>query len=111
MRRKQAKRVVRRGSTRSTGPIDKYFGDRLRARRIMIEMSQDELGKKLGVSFQQIQKYEKGTNRLSAAKMVSVAEILGVDVGYFFDEIPNTNRSGEIETPALTGIALTLVVA
>ena len=108
MRRKQAKRVVRRGSTRSTGPIDKYFGDRLRARRIMIEMSQDELGKKLGVSFQQIQKYEKGTNRLSAAKMVSVAEILGVDVGYFFDEIPNTNRSGEIETPALTEIALTL---
>ena len=108
MRGKQAKRVVRRGSTRSTGPIDKYFGDRLRARRIMIEMSQDELGKKLGVSFQQIQKYEKGTNRLSAAKMVSVAEILGVDVGYFFDEIPNTNRSGEIETPALTEIALTL---
>jgi transcriptional regulator with XRE-family HTH domain len=108
MRGKQAKRVVRRGSTRSTGPIDKYFGDRLRARRIMIEMSQDELGKKLGVSFQQIQKYEKGTNRLSAATMVSVAEILGVDVGYFFDEIPKTNRSGEIETPALTEIALTL---
>ena len=108
MRRKQAKRVIRRGLTRSTGPIDKYFGDRLRARRIRIEMSQDEPGEKLGVSFQQIQKYEKGTNRLIAATMVSVAAILDVDVGYFFDEMPKSKRSGMIETPALTQIALTL---
>src|SRR5260370_23447049 len=106
MSRKRAKLV--RGTARSAGPIDKYFGDRLRARRIMMKMSQDDLGKSLGVSFQQIQKYEKGTNRLSAAMMVRVAEILGVDVGYFYDEIPKTKRSGEIETPALTELALTL---
>ena len=106
MSRKRAKLV--RSTTRSAAPIDKYFGDRLRARRIMMKMSQDDLGKSLGVTFQQIQKYEKGTNRMSAALMVRVAEILDVDVGYFYDEIPKTKRSGEIETPALTELALTL---
>ena len=104
MSRKRAKLV--RGAPRSAGPIDRYFGDRLRARRIMTKMSQEDLGKSLGVSFQQIQKYEKGTNRLSAAMMVRVAEILNVDVGYFYSEIPKTKRSGEMETPALTELAM-----
>ena len=107
MSRKRAKKLVR-ATTRSVGPIDKYFGDRLRARRIMMKMSLVDLANSLGVSFQQIQKYEKGTDRLSAAMMVRVAEILGVDIGYFYDEIPKTKRSGEIETPALTELALTL---
>jgi transcriptional regulator with XRE-family HTH domain len=107
MSRKRAKKLVR-ATTRSAGPTDKYFGDRLRARRIMMKMSQDDLGKSLGVTFQQIQKYEKGTNRMSAALMVPLAKILDVDVGYFYDEIPNTKRNGEIETPALTELALTL---
>ena len=108
MSRKRVKQVIQRATTRSTGPIDKYLGDRLRARRIMMKMSQDDLGKSLGVTFQQIQKYEKGTNRMSAALMVPLAKILGVDIGYFYDEIPNTKRNGEIETPALTELALTL---
>ena len=73
-----------------------------------MKMSLVDLANSLGVSFQQIQKYEKGTDRLSAAMMVRVAEILGVDIGYFYDEIPKTKRSGEIETPALTELALTL---
>ena len=106
MSRKRAKQAVQ--TTRSAGPIDKYFGDRLRARRIMMKMSQDDLGKSLGVTFQQIQKYEKGTNRMSAALMVPLAKILDIDIGYFYDEIPNTKRNGEIETPALTELALTL---
>ena len=109
MSRKRVKQVIQRATTRSTGPIDKYLGDRLRARRIMMKMSQDDLGKSLGVTFQQIQKYEKGTNRMSAALMVvPLAKILGVDIGYYYDEIPNTKRNGEIETPALTELALTL---
>jgi DNA-binding XRE family transcriptional regulator len=61
------------GTKRQPGPIDKYFGDRIRARRVMISMTQEELGEKLGVSFQQIQKYEMGANRVSAAMMVSIA--------------------------------------
>ena len=108
MSRKPAKRVIRRETTRSTGPIDKYFGDRIRARRIMIKMSQEELGEKLGVSFQQIQKYEKGVNRVSAAMMVHVAGILDVNMGYFYDEMPKVRRGGQIETLALTELALTL---
>ena len=108
MSRKRVKQVIQRATTRRTGPIDKYLGDRLRARRIMMKMSQDDLGKSLGVTFQQIQKYEKGTNRMSAALMVPLAKILDVDIGYFYDEIPNTKRNGEIETPALTELALTL---
>jgi transcriptional regulator with XRE-family HTH domain len=105
MSRKRAKKLVR-ATTRSAGPTDKYFGDRLRARRIMMKISQGDLGKSLGVSFQQIQKYETGTNRLTAAMMVRVAEILDVDVGYFYSEIPKTKRSGEMETPALTEMAM-----
>jgi transcriptional regulator with XRE-family HTH domain len=108
MSRKRAKRVTRLGTTRSTGPIDKYFGDRIRARRIMIKMTQEEFGEKLGVSFQQIQKYEKGVNRVSAAMMVRVAGILDVNMGYFYDEMPKVRRGGQIETPALTELALTL---
>src|SRR3981189_3117679 len=103
MSRKRAKLV--RSTTRSAAPIDKYFGDRLRARRIMMKMSLVDLANSLGVSFQQIQKYEKGTDRLSAAMMVRVAEILGVGGGYIYDEIPKAKRSGEIETPALTDLA------
>jgi transcriptional regulator with XRE-family HTH domain len=98
---------IRQRTPRSTGPIDKYFGDRMRARRMMTKMTQDDLAKSLGLSFQQIQKYEKGTNRMSAAFMVRLAEILDVDIGYFYDEIPKTKRNGEIETPALTKLALT----
>jgi transcriptional regulator with XRE-family HTH domain len=108
MSRKRVKQVIQRATTRRTGPIDKYLGDRLRARRIMMKMSQGDLGKSLGLTFQQIQKYEKGTNRMSAALMVPLAKILDIDIGYFYDEIPNTKHSGEIETPALTELALTL---
>jgi transcriptional regulator with XRE-family HTH domain len=108
MSRKRVKQVIQRATTRRTGPIDKYLGDRLRARRIMMKRSQGDLGKSLGLTFQQIQKYEKGTNRMSAALMVPLAKILDIDIGYFYDEIPKTKRSGEIETPALTELALTL---
>jgi ribosome-binding protein aMBF1 (putative translation factor) len=93
MNTKRAKPVKQRGP-RATGPIDKYFGDRMRARRLMIEMSQVDLGKSLGLSFQQIQKYERGENRISAALMARMIEILDVNIGYFFDEIPKTKRIG-----------------
>jgi len=108
MSRKRAKQVTQRAKTRTPGPIDKYFGDRLRARRIMLKMSQRDLGKSLGMSFRQIRKYETATNRMSAALMVRMAEILKVDVGYFYDEIPKSKRGGKIQTPALTELALTL---
>jgi transcriptional regulator with XRE-family HTH domain len=64
--------------------IDFSIGRRLAARRKEIDMSQQALGKDLGVSFQQIQKYEKGTSRISAGRLFEMAKLLGVTVNYFF---------------------------
>jgi transcriptional regulator with XRE-family HTH domain len=76
-------------STKSPNPIDKYVGNRLRMRRIMLGMSQTNLGDGLGLSFQQVQKYEKGTNRLSASKLQQCAGILQVPVEFFFEGVPS----------------------
>ena len=71
------------------------------------KISQAELADKLGVTFQQIQKYEKGVNRLSAAMMVRIAEALNVEVQYFFDELPTgVKNNREIKTPALVEMSL-----
>jgi transcriptional regulator with XRE-family HTH domain len=106
--RKTAKQVVKR-SSRATGSLDVHFGEKLRARRLTMvpNVSQDELGKALGVTFQQVQKYEKGVNRMSAATMVQIAAVLKVDVQYFFDELPTgVKNNKEIKTPALIEMSL-----
>ena len=103
-----AKQVGKRTS-RATGSLDLYFGEKLLARRRMMvpKVSQSELGNALGVTFQQIQKYEKGVNRLSAAMMVRIAEVLKVDVQYFFDEIPTGAKNyREIKTPVLVDMSI-----
>ena len=88
--RRTTKRVVKQSGPRSTGSLDAHFGEKLRARRRMMvpKISQEDLGAALGITFQQIQKYEKGVNRMSAAMMVQIAAVLKVDVQYFFDELP-----------------------
>ncbi|QFU14930.1 helix-turn-helix domain-containing protein [Microvirga thermotolerans] len=72
---------------KSTGSIDKEIGSRVRMRRISVGMSQEKLGDLLGLTFQQVQKYEKGTNRISASRLVDIAKILGVDIHFFFNGI------------------------
>ena len=102
------KKTAKRTS-RATGSLDIHFGEKLRARRMMMapKVSQSELANALGVTFQQIQKYEKGVNRLSAAMMVRIAEVLNVDVQYFFDELPTGAKNyREIKTPALVEMSL-----
>ena len=102
------KKTAKRTS-RATGSLDIHFGEKLRARRMMMapKVSQSELGNALGVTFQQIQKYEKGVNRLSAAMMVRIAEVLKVDVQYFFDEIPTGAKNyREIKTPVLVDMSI-----
>ena len=102
------KKTAKRTS-RATGSLDIHFGEKLRARRMMMapKVSQSELANALGVTFQQIQKYEKGVNRLSAAMMVRIAEVLKVDVQYFFDEIPTGAKNyREIKTPVLVDMSL-----
>ncbi len=69
-------------------PIDIHVGSRVRLRRNIIGMSQEKLGEALGITFQQIQKYEKGTNRVGASRLQSIASILGVPVSFFFEDAP-----------------------
>jgi transcriptional regulator with XRE-family HTH domain len=72
--------------TKSTGPVDKLIGTRIRLQRTAIGMSQEKLGDVLGITFQQIQKYEKGTNRVGAARLQAIADALGVPVSFFFEQ-------------------------
>jgi transcriptional regulator with XRE-family HTH domain len=70
-------------------PIDRHVGARVRMRRLLVSMSQERLGEALGITFQQIQKYEKGANRIGASRLQQIAKILGVPVEFFFDGAPS----------------------
>ncbi|GKX32989.1 MAG: putative HTH-type transcriptional regulator R00410 [Rhizobiaceae bacterium MnEN-MB40S] len=81
-------------------PIDIHVGSRIRLRRTMLGMSQEKLGEALGITFQQIQKYEKGTNRVGASRLQNIASILNVPVSFFFEDAPgdpSTGRGGSSE--------------
>ena len=80
---------------RSAGKPDIELGKRIRLRRVEQKISQAELGDKLGVSFQQVQKYEKGVNRVGASRLQQVAKILDVPVTFFYD---GDKHSREVET-------------
>ncbi|PSH57368.1 MULTISPECIES: helix-turn-helix domain-containing protein [Phyllobacterium] len=69
-------------------PVDVHVGARIRLRRNMIGMSQEKLGESLGITFQQIQKYEKGMNRVGASRLQAIGNILNVPVTFFFDDMP-----------------------
>lgn len=74
---------------KSPNPVDKHVGARVRMRRMMISMSQEKLGDQVGITFQQIQKYEKGTNRIGASRLQQIATVLGVPVAFFFEGVPS----------------------
>jgi transcriptional regulator with XRE-family HTH domain len=80
--------------TKSSTPIDKHVGARVRMRRMMMKMSQTALGDALGVTFQQVQKYEKGTNRIGAGRLQQIAGLLQVPIEFFFEGAP-TPQSGK----------------
>ncbi|MCF6199651.1 MAG: helix-turn-helix domain-containing protein [Hyphomicrobiaceae bacterium] len=69
-------------------PIDIHVGSRVRLRRMLLSMSQEKLGDQMGLTFQQIQKYEKGTNRIGASRLYHISQILDVPVQFFFDDAP-----------------------
>lgn len=89
---------------RSPNPTDRYVGARVRSRRIMLGMSQEYLGDALGVAFQQVQKYEKGANRISASRLQQIAHILKVPITFFFEGAPSPSSSSQatdhVATPA-----------
>ncbi|GGE21924.1 putative HTH-type transcriptional regulator R00410 [Aureimonas endophytica] len=70
-------------------PVDIHVGSRVRLRRTMLGMSQERLGESLGITFQQIQKYEKGSNRIGASRLQKMGEVLSVPIAFFFEDAPN----------------------
>src|SRR5437868_8953056 len=74
---------------KAPNPTDKHVGSRVRMRRMMLGMSQEKLGDALGLTFQQVQKYEKGTNRIGASRLQQISHILQVPVAFFFEGAPH----------------------
>ncbi len=80
--------------------IDVHVGSRIRMRRQLINMSQERLGELLGITFQQVQKYEKGANRISASRLFYAAKTLGVTIQFFYDGLPGVEADGMKEAAA-----------
>jgi transcriptional regulator with XRE-family HTH domain len=78
---------------KAPNPIDKHVGSRVRMRRMMLGMSQEKLGDALELTFQQVQKYEKGTNRIGASRLQQISNILQVPVAFFFEGAPHVEGS------------------
>ncbi len=90
------------GYGRGTGipsPVDVHVGARLRVRRTLLGMSQTTLGDAIGLTFQQVQKYERGTNRISASRLFDLSRVLDVPVEYFFGDMPATEKRGRAKKP------------
>ena len=71
-------------------PIDVHVGSRIRLRRTLMGMSQERLGEALGLTFQQVQKYERGVNRVGASRLYDLSRVLDVPISFFFDDMPDT---------------------
>lgn len=76
-----------RGGARRPNPVDVHVGMRVRLRRMILGMSQEKLAEKLGLTFQQVQKYEKGINRVGASRLFELSNVLGVPVQFFYEEL------------------------
>ena len=74
--------------TKIPNPIDKHVGGRVRMRRMLLGFSQEKLGDALGLTFQQVQKYEKGTNRIGASRLQQISKALSVSAAFFFEGVP-----------------------
>lgn len=84
-----------RGGARRPNPVDLHVGGRVRLRRMILGMSQEKLGDLLNLTFQQVQKYEKGINRIGAGRLFDLARVLGVPVSFFYDEFrPSVGAAG-----------------
>ena len=93
---------------KAPNPIDKHVGSRVRMRRMMLSMSQEKLGDALGLTFQQVQKYEKGTNRIGASRLQQIANVLQVPVAFFFEgapELAGARAPGGKDAPSPTYVA------
>ena len=83
--------------------VDVHVGTRLRMRRTLLGMSQEKVADQLGLTFQQLQKYEKGSNRVSASRLYELGQILEVPPAFFFEEMTDSLKSGRMAQVAMTG--------
>src|SRR4030042_2052483 len=81
-------------NARRANPIDVHVGARVRLRRMILGMSQEKLGDSLGLTFQQVQKYEKGTNRIGASRLFDLSQVFGVPVQFFYEELAVAGAGG-----------------
>src|ERR671916_1521258 len=99
MARSQSPRRPGRPRTETPNPVDIRVGARLRLRRNMLGLSQEKLGELIGLTFQQIQKYERGVNRIGASRLYELSRVLDVSVSFFFDD------TDPVRAPAMGGFA------
>ena len=81
---------------KQANPVDAHVGNRVRLRRMLVGMSQEKLGELLGLTFQQVQKYEKGVNRIAAGRLFEISGILGVPISFFYEDVDG-HRAGFAE--------------
>jgi transcriptional regulator with XRE-family HTH domain len=82
-------------ANKKSNPVDAHVGSRVRLRRMLVGLSQEKLGERMGLTFQQIQKYEKGVNRIGASRLFQLSQILEVPVQFFFEGAPPADGSSE----------------
>ncbi|MBB3268300.1 transcriptional regulator with XRE-family HTH domain [Azospirillum sp. OGB3] len=83
-----SRRSAGRTKSDKPNPIDAHVGSRVRLRRTLLGMSQEKLGDAIGLTFQQVQKYERGANRIGASRLFKLSQVLDVPVSFFFDDMP-----------------------
>src|SRR5579863_16647 len=86
---------------KQANPVDAQVGSRVRIRRMLIGMSQEKLGDLLGLTFQQVQKYEKGVNRIGAGRLYEIARILGVPIDFFYDGVAAPMAGADATPPVM----------
>jgi transcriptional regulator with XRE-family HTH domain len=86
--------VLKKSASRETSEVDRFVGERIRLYRSMVGMSQQKLAENLGVTFQQLQKYERGENRIGAGRLLTVATVLGIPITFLLDEEGFSQRHG-----------------
>src|ERR1700734_2755584 len=85
---------------KQANPVDVQVGNRVRIRRMLIGMSQERLGDLLGLTFQQVQKYEKGVNRIGAGRLYEISRILGVPIDFFYESVAGASEGGVADSGA-----------
>jgi len=89
----------------ASGPIDVHVGQRIRLRRTLMGLSQEKLGEALGLTFQQVQKYERGANRVSASRLLELSRVMNVPVSFFFDGAPGEPAAAPAAPVSAMGFA------